>query len=75
MRAKKLKMPGGEVLVPCHKTVEAVKEDWVKMIESGELTLGEPCTPYKVTRCAVVNGKIKKIEYEVHGRKVPLLDM
>ena len=40
MRAKKLKMPGGEVSAPCHKTVEAVKEDWVKMIELESLLLG-----------------------------------
>ena len=49
----------GKVSVPCHKTVEAVKEDWVKMIESGELILGEPCTPYKVTRLLLM-GKLKK---------------
>lgn len=47
MRAKKLKMPGGggEISVPCHKTQQALKDDWQKMIESGQLTLGEPCSP------------------------------
>ena len=45
MRAKKLKMPGGEISVPCHKTVSMIKLDWEDMIRSGELTLGEPCAP------------------------------
>ena len=50
MRAKKLKMPGGEISVPCHKTEQSIKDDWDKMIASGELTLGEPCAPYTLTQ-------------------------
>ena len=37
MRAKKLKMPGGEISVPCHKTTEQVKADWAEMIQSRKL--------------------------------------
>ena len=73
MRAKKLKMPGGEISVPCHKTVNMIKLDWEDMIESGELTLGEPCAPCTITKYAVVDGKIQKSECEVHGRKIPLI--
>ena len=54
MRAKKIKMPGGEISVPFHKTYQAVKDDWQNMTESGQLTLGEPCSPYKLTRYTVV---------------------
>ena len=72
MRAKKLKMPGGKISVPCHKTQQAVKHDWQKMIESGQLTLGEPCSPYKLTRYTVVHGEIKQTEVEVYGRKISL---
>lgn len=75
MHAKKLKMPGGEILVPCHKTAEQVKADWEEMIQSGRLTLGEPCAPYKLTKYAIVDGEIRKTEMNIHGRKIPLLDI
>jgi len=75
MRAKKLKMPGGEISVPCHKTAEQVKADWEEMIQSGRLTLGEPCAPYKLTKYAIVDGEIRKTETNIHGRKIPLLDI
>ena len=48
MRARKLKMPGGEISVPCHKTIEMIKFDTEDMLRSGELTLGEPCAPCKM---------------------------
>ena len=73
MCAKKLRMPGGEISVPCHKTVDAVKEDWARMIESGELTLCEPCAPYTIKKYAIINGEIKRSEFEVYGCKVSLL--
>ena len=75
MRAKKLKMPGGEISVPCHKTAEQVKADWAEMIKSGRLTLGEPCAPYKLTKYTIVDGEVKKTEMKVDGRKIPLLDI
>lgn len=40
LRARKLRMPGGEISVPCHSTPKRVKEDWVKMIEDGTYSLG-----------------------------------
>ena len=73
MRPKKLKMPGGKISVPCHKTVNMIKLDWEDTIQTGELTLGEPCAPYTITKYAVVDGKIQKSECEVHGRKIPLI--
>lgn len=75
MHAKKLKMPGGEISVPCHKTAEQVKADWEEMIQSGRLTHGEPCAPYKLTKYAIVDGEIRKTETNIHGRKIPLLDI
>ena len=73
MRAKKLKMPGGEISVPCHKTVSMIKSDWADMIRSGELTLGEPCTPYTLTKYRIVGGRVERSECVVYGRKVPLV--
>ena len=72
MRAKKLKMPGGEISVLCHKTAQSIKDNWAQMIESGKLTIGEPCAPYTLTRCAVVEGKVQQTQVQVYGRKFPL---
>ncbi len=75
LRARKLRMPGGEVSVPTHRTVEGIKEDWDKLIESGELTLGEPCHPQKLTRYTVKDGELQQSETTVYGRKIPLLEV
>ena len=48
--AHKLRMPGTEVSVPTHRTAEGIRKDLVNMIESGELTLGEPCYPHKLKK-------------------------
>ena len=45
----------------------------VRYIESGQLTLGEPCAPYTLTRCTVVDGKVQQTKVEIYGRKIPLL--
>ena len=63
-------MPGGEISVPCHKTIEKIKVDTEDMLRSGELTLGEPCAPCKI---ALIDGRVQKSEHEVHGRKIPLV--
>ena len=75
MRARKLRMPGGEIAVPCHKTPQEVKADWDQMIQSQRLTLGEPCAPYTLTKYSVVNGQLQKTEMEVYGIKIPLLEI
>ena len=75
IRARKLRMPGGEISVPTHRTVEGIKEDWTKMIQSGELTLGEPCYPHTITRYSIKDGELKQHEITVYGRKIPLLDL
>lgn len=59
MRAKKLKMAGWDISVPCHKTEVAVKADWAQMIQTRKPTLCEPCAPYKLTKYTVVDGQIK----------------
>ena len=73
MRAKKLKMLGGEISVPCHKTASMIKSEWTDMIRSGQLTLGEPCAPYTLTKYSVVGGKVERSESVIYGHKVPLV--
>ena len=46
VRAQKLRMPGGDISVPTHSTVEQIKENCSQMMADGTLTLGEPCHPH-----------------------------
>ena len=75
LRARKLWMPGGNVSVPTHRTVEGIKEDWDNTIKEGELTLGEPCYPHTLIRYTAKGGELQRTETEVYGRKIPLLDL
>ena len=62
LRARKLKMPGHQVSVPVHRTVEGVKEDWKEMIDVGELTLGEPCYPHTICKFTIHNGNSRIVK-------------
>ena len=57
---------------PTHRTVEGIKQDWHDMIESGELSLGEPCNPHTLTRYTIKEGALHKEESVVYGRKISL---
>lgn len=45
------------------------------MIESGELSLGEPCTPYSLTKYTVKEGVVSTTKVAVYGRKFPMLHL
>ena len=75
LRARKLRMPGGGISVPTHRTAEGVKEDWKQMIASGELTLAEPCHHQTITKYKVKNGELERSETTVYGRKIPLTEV
>ena len=47
-------------------------EEKQKLIESGELTIGEPCTPYTVTKCINSSGELEVRPSEICGRKISL---
>ena len=38
-------------------TPQAVRKSWDDLIDSGELILGEPCSPYTITRYSTKEGK------------------
>jgi len=46
IRASKCKFPGKEIAIPANPTPAALQEDIRAMIDSGKLSLGEPCIPY-----------------------------
>ncbi len=75
MRARKLKMPGKDISVSSHLTPAKLKEDWVRMIQTGELTLGEQCQPCTIQKYTTSNGSVSKSENTVYGRKIPLTDI
>lgn len=75
LRARKLRMPGGEISVPCHSTPKHVKEDWVKMIEDGIYSLGEQCSPKQLTIVRAERGHVITKEVTVHSRKIPLAEI
>ena len=75
-RRKKKKLVGGEISTPCLPTTQKITEDKQQLIESGELLLGEPCTPYTATKSTVTStGDIKLETIQIYGRKIPLQDL
>ena len=48
IRASKCRFPGKEIAIPANPTPAALQEDIGAMIDSGKLSLGEPCVPYTV---------------------------
>ena len=46
------------------------------LIECGELSIGEPCPPLTLTKSVVgTDGNIVEKEVQIHGRKIPLLEI
>lgn len=74
-RTSKAKLPGNEVSIPSMPTNSAIKADISILIETGELTLGEPCTPFPIVKSKVVDGVVEKKTSLVYGRKIPLIEV
>ena len=49
-RVQKKRLPGGEISVPTNLTPLAVRKSWDDLTDCSELILGEPCSPYTLTR-------------------------
>ena len=75
VRSMKKKLPGKEISIPIPPTTQHIKESWVKMVLSGEIHLGEACSPQKLTKYLTVNGKVEILEVCIEGRKIPILDI
>ena len=74
-RKAKKKFPGGKVSIPVPPTTEAITVAWKKMVDSGELMLGIPCSPYTITSYRNDNGRITVEHKKIKGRKIPLHDV
>ena len=58
--------------MPTNLTPQVVRKSWDDLIDSGELILGEPCSPYTITRYSTKEEKTTANEITVCGQKVPL---
>ena len=56
-------------------TLNLLKDDIKELLDSGKLTLGEPCTPFALVKSRVVNGNLETTTSQVYGRKHPLLEL
>ena len=47
----------------------------MKMVESGEIHLGEACSPQKLPKYSIANGNVEMLEVSIQGRKIPMQDI
>lgn len=71
-RRYKAKLPGKEVSVPCMPTPALIKADINSLIETGQLHLGEPCSPFTLVKS---DGVVEHKKSVVYGRKIPLSEI
>ena len=72
---KESPQPGNSISAPVHTTVEGIKDEWSNMIRTGELSVGEECTPHIITKYSTAGGDLTAKTTTVYGRKVPMLDL
>ncbi len=75
VRSSKAKLPGKEISIPSMPTVALLKDDIKELLDSGKLTLGEPCSPFPLVKSTVNNGNLETTTSQVYGRKHPLLEL
>ncbi|KAL5509921.1 hypothetical protein EMCRGX_G005368 [Ephydatia muelleri] len=71
-RAKKLKMPGNEISMPCTSTTQMVKEKWAADIEDGTYSIGIDCAPKEMTVVTCRDGEVVEQPVAIYSRKVPM---
>lgn len=74
-RLSKGKLPGKSVSIPAMPTTAVIKQDINSLIETGELWLGEPCSPFTLIKSSVVDGVVEHKNSVVYGRKIPLTEL
>lgn len=71
IRRTKKKLPGRKISTPSLPTPAAIRAEKQEFIANGILSIGEPCSPYKLTRTVVTKeGEVQTKECTlVHGKK------
>lgn len=73
---RRKKLVRGEISTPCLPTVQEITKEKQYLIESGELSIGEPCTPYTIIKSiATSSGEIEIKSINIYGRKIPLYEL
>ena len=76
IRRHKCRLRGGEISIPYLPTINTVKEEQKALILSGELNIGEPCTPFSMTKSVITkDGNIEFKSVQICGRKISLNDL
>ena len=76
VRRKKKKLPGGEISTPTLPTPAAITAQKKELIACGKLSIGEPCSPYTITKSIVTtDGEVTTKQVEIVGRKLSLLEL
>lgn len=76
LRHRKKKLPQGEISTPSLPSLSVIANERKHLIETGELSLGEPCTPYTMTKYVVTAlGDVETTKVEISGRKIPLHEL
>ena len=69
------RLPGVEISALADPPSHVIKEEWTKMVESGKLSLGIPCVPFKLVKFVPSNGELIRNEITITGRKFPLQEV
>ena len=64
---KESPQPGNSISAPVHTTVEGIKDEWSNMIRTGELSVGEECTPHTITKYSTAGGDLTAKTTTVYG--------
>ncbi len=76
LRRKKKKLPGGEISIPTLPSTSEIVTERDHLIETGELSIGEPCSPYTLTKSVVTpEGNVETRLVQISGRKIPLREL
>ncbi len=76
LRRKKKKLPGDEMSIPTLPSPSEIVTERNHLIETGELSIGEPCSPYTLTKLVVTpEGNIQTRSVQINGRKIPLREL
>ena len=71
----KKKLPG-DFSSPALPTPRAISDEKWALVASGKLSIGEPCSPYLLTKHIVTDdGQVTTNQVELHGRKIPLCEL
>ena len=75
-RPRRYKLPGREISSPSLPPLNAVLKERDQMIADGRLKIGEPCTPYTMTRFKTsTGGRLFEKAITISGRKFSLLEI